>query len=65
VRKRAAKCTDLYMSRPMPRQMGCYWIVASFFNLLEYVMAIESGAAVSRQKINDLRGRMMALKEHL
>jgi len=28
-------------------------------------MAIETGAAVSKQKLNDLKVRLLALKEHL
>jgi len=28
-------------------------------------MAIDTGAAVSKQKIGDLKGRLLALKEHL
>jgi len=28
-------------------------------------MSIETGAAVSKQKIQGLKGRMLALKEHL
>jgi len=28
-------------------------------------MVVESGAAVSKQKLNDLKIRLLALKEHL
>jgi len=34
-------------------------------NFQEGIMAIETGAGVSRQIIIDLKGRMLALKEHL
>jgi len=28
-------------------------------------MAIETGAAISKQKLQDIKGRLLALKEHL
>lgn len=32
---------------------------------MERIMAIDTGAGVSRQVVSDLKGRMLALKEHL
>lgn len=29
------------------------------------IMVIETGAAVSKQKLTDIKGRLLALKEHL
>jgi len=28
-------------------------------------MAIETGSAISKQKLQDIKGRLLALKEHL
>jgi hypothetical protein len=32
---------------------------------VEVVMSIDTGFGVSKQKINDLKDRLLALKEHL
>ena len=34
-------------------------------NAVRNIMSIETGSAVSKQKLDDLRTRMLALKEHL
>jgi len=31
----------------------------------ELFMSIETGAAISRQRLQEMKGRMLALKEHL
>jgi hypothetical protein len=32
---------------------------------MELFMSIETGAAISKQRLQEMKGRMLALKEHL
>lgn len=40
-------------------------IVIEYQSIKEGIMAIDTGAAVSKQKLVDLKVRLLALKEHL
>ena len=47
------------------RSLDLVTIQIDKINIQEITMTIETGAAVSKQKLIDLKVRLLALKEHL